>query len=121
VAVYTMTKLSSTGAPGSSPFNAPSNAIPTADAVDGLGNVWVTEVANNTILKLNSSGAYLSGAVGFQNGETAVPEAIAVDGSGNVWYSTFNDATIHELVGAAAPVVTPLAYGVKNSLLGTRP
>jgi streptogramin lyase len=116
-----MTRLSSTGAAGTSPYNAPGGAIPTSVAVDGLGNAWVAEVGNNTILELNSSAAYVSGPVGFQYGETAVPEAVAVDGSGNLWYSTCNDATIHELVGAAAPAVTPLAYAVKNSLLGARP
>ena len=116
-----MTRLSSSGAPGSSPFSAPSGAVLVSDAVDGLGNIWVTDTGNNTILELNSSAAYISGAIGFQRGQSAIPEAVAIDGSGNIWYSTYNDATIHELVGAAAPVTTPLSYGVRNSLLGTRP
>ena len=89
--------------------------------MDGTGNIWVTDVGKNTIIETNNSATYLSGAIGLQYGQTTAPEAIAVDGSGNVWYSSYNDATIHELVGAGSPVVTPLVYGVKNSLLGTRP
>jgi len=115
-----ITRLSATGTAGTS-FNAPNGAIPTSIAIDGLGNIWVAEVGNNTILELNPSGTYISGSVGFQKGESAVPEAVAIDLSGNLWYSTCNDPTIHELVGAAAPVATPLAYAAKNSLLGQRP
>lgn len=58
---------------------------------------------------------------------------IAVDRSGNVWIA--NDASpvtvgssqsitggaVTEIVGSAVPVVTPLALGVKNGTLGTRP
>ncbi len=115
-----ITRLSSTGT-GATSFDAPSGAIPTSIAVDGLGNVWVAEVGNNTILELNSVGSYISGSVGFQTGETAVPEAVAIDGSGNLWYSTCNDATIHELVGAAAPVITPLSSAVGRNGVGARP
>jgi hypothetical protein len=45
--------------------------------------------------------------------------AIAVDGSGNVWLST--NSGVIEIIGAATPVVTPIATGVKNNTLGTRP
>jgi hypothetical protein len=59
-------------------------------------------------------------------------KSIAVDASGDVWtnyvacsYSfylgTSCSASYQEVVGAGAPVVTPLALGVKNSTLGTRP
>lgn len=119
-----LSKLSSTGVAASgSPFTSPSSTIPTGLAIDGSGNVWATDVSSGQqgILEANSSGTYLSGAVGFQSGESTSPEAIAVDGSGNVWYSSYNDATVHELVGAGSPVVTPLSYGVAHSELGARP
>jgi streptogramin lyase len=116
-----MVRLSPTGSSGTSPYNLPHGGVPMGVALDGLGNAWTSDELNGVVDELNTAGAFLSGAFGFQHGQSAVPEAVAVDGSGDVWYSTFNDATIHELVGAAAPVVTPLAYGVKNSLLGTRP
>ncbi len=43
-----------------------------------------------------------------------------MDGSGNVWV-TSGLGSIYELIGAGVPVVTPLAAGVKNNMLGTRP
>ena len=117
-----LSKLSAAGTAASgSPYLAPSGASPNALAIDGTGNIWVTGGANQSILETDNSGTYLSGATGFQYGASSAPESIAVDGSGNVWYNSFNDATIHELVGAGSPVATPLAYGVKNSMLGTRP
>jgi hypothetical protein len=43
-----------------------------------------------------------------------------VDGSGNVWVLLANN-TVTEYVGAATPVVTPLALGVQSKKLGAKP
>jgi hypothetical protein len=49
------------------------------------------------------------------------PFSLAIDGSGNVWVSNNTGNSVTEIVGAAAPVVTPLALAVKNNTLGKRP
>jgi hypothetical protein len=49
------------------------------------------------------------------------PGSIAIDPSGNVWAPDILGTRVWEFVGAATPVVTPLAVGVKNNMLGTRP
>ena len=98
-----LTRFSTSGNPGHLSYSSPSGTIPTGLAIDGTGNIWVTDVANNVILETNHSGNFLSGPVGFQLGQTGIPEAVAVDGSGNVWYSTYNEAAIYELVGAGSP------------------
>jgi sugar lactone lactonase YvrE len=106
-------------------------------AIDGGGNVWLPDWSNGVIEELNNSGTVVSGTYGFEpaetvsytpSGSTAPPTGyfepynIAVDGSGNVWFNSKTAAgVLQEMVGAATPVVTPLAYGVKNSLLGTAP
>jgi secreted PhoX family phosphatase len=53
-------------------------------------------------------------------------EGIAVDPSGNVWIA--DDTTsgtagysVFELVGAAAPTVTPISLALKNSAVGKKP
>jgi hypothetical protein len=51
----------------------------------------------------------------------ASPAAIAIDGSGNVWVTNTGDSSLTEFVGAAAPVVTPLAAAVKNNNQGGQP
>jgi hypothetical protein len=51
-----------------------------------------------------------------------------VDGSGNVWVANYGYYSVTEIVGAAAPVITPIAAGLPatptadgSSSLGTRP
>ena len=99
-------------------------------AIDGAGNAWVA--GPSSIAEISSSGTILSGSTGFTSMDATSVKSIAVDASGDVWtnyvacsYSfylgTSCSASYQEVVGAGAPVVTPLALGVKNSTLGTRP
>ena len=54
---------------------------------------------------------------------------IALDGSGNLWATgsvgtpvgNFSSLNIFEFIGVSAPVVTPIAAGVQNKTLGSRP
>jgi len=38
-----------------------------------------------------------------------------------VWSANYDTSTVTEILGIAAPVVTPLSVGAKNNTLGTRP
>ena len=89
-------------------------------AIDGNGNGWFTST-NKEIFELNAAGAILNGASGFASLPNNSPQSIAIDGSGNVWYNQQNSGTLSEIIGAAAPVATPLAYGTANNKLGGRP
>ena len=90
-------------------------------AVDpGSGNQWIADASG--ISALSNSGAPILATSGL-NG-TGVPigiagEGVAVDGSGDVWKLDNHYAV--EIIGVATPVVTPLAVGVKNNTLATRP
>jgi hypothetical protein len=86
----------------------------------------------SSIAEISSSGTILSGSTGFTSLDAQSVKSIAVDASGDVWtnyvacsysysYGTDCIASYQEVVGAGAPVVTPLALGVKNNTLGTRP
>jgi hypothetical protein len=99
-------------------------------AIDGAGNAWVA--SPSSIAEISSSGTILSGSTGFTALDNNNVKSIAVDASGSVWtnyvacsfsflFGTSCSASYQEVVGAAAPVVTPLALGVKNSTLGARP
>jgi len=99
-------------------------------AIDGAGNAWVA--GPSSIAEISSSGTVLSGSTGFTSVDANSVKSIAVDASGDVWtnyvacsysslYGTSCSASYQEVVGAGAPVVTPLALGAKNNTLGTRP
>ena len=61
--------------------------------------------------------------VGFSHAGIATAEGIAIDPSGNVWVASQVAATggVFELVGAAAPTVTPISLALKNTKIGGRP
>ena len=116
---------------GTSGYTAASLSQPNAITLDGAGNAWVKGIGvgqfagNYTITELSNSGTVLSGANGYLSTSAG---GIAIDESGDVWtnyafvqilFST--KWYVEEIVGAATPVVTPLAVGVKNNSLGTRP
>jgi hypothetical protein len=53
------------------------------------------------------------------------PLNVAIDPSGNVWITNYTgvsaNGSVTEIVGAAAPVVTPLSAAAGNNLLGQKP
>ena len=67
---------------------------PSGIAVDGSGNVWAANTANNSATKLNNLGASLSGATGFTAGPLSAPNAIAIDPSGNAWLTNQNNTVV---------------------------
>jgi len=102
---------------------------------------WVTGATMSglfSLIEISANGAALSatsktgtGAYGTNPGGFQKPAAflgtgargISVDPTGNVWtgQNSSTGATVMELVGAAVPVVTPLAYGAAQNKLGQKP
>lgn len=128
---FGMEKATPSGAPAAgSPFDIIGDRRTTTStqgegtAIDGDGNAWLTAPVG-ALFELNHQGTLLTGPNGYVSPANIYPDSVAVDGSGNVWYNaqTYSTGTpaLYELVGAAAPVVTPIAYGVQTNQLGTRP
>ena len=92
-----------------SPFSSPLLMSPDAIAIDGAGNAWsggAGAAPGNLVIEISSTGTLLSPS-GFQGGSITTPGFIAIDGGGNVWVAMQN--TISEMIGAAVPIVTPIA------------
>ena len=95
-------------------------------AIDGAGNIWLSDLNNRSagnVTEFSNSGSPVSPSTGYVAGAGySKSGSIAIDGSGDVWIAcgTYYGGLI-ELIGAATPVVTPIAVGTKNNTLGARP
>jgi streptogramin lyase len=69
-------------------------------AIDGSGNVWVTNFTGNSVTRLSSLGAPLSGASGYTGSGINSPFGIAVDGSGNAWIANFGNNSVTEITNS---------------------
>jgi hypothetical protein len=114
-------------------------------AVDGAGNVWVADnngtpggtnaTAGGSISESSSTGTILSPSTsstttvnpGFVHAGLNFGAGTAIDPSGNVWvannaaYASGTPSSVFELVGAAAPTVTPIAQALSSSKVGAKP
>jgi tripartite motif-containing protein 71 len=88
---------------------------PDATAIDGEGNLWVTDYGNNRIEKLSAKGAFLQafGSKGSGNGQFNKPEGIDINQStGNVYVADSGNARIQELSSSGAFI---RAFGTSGS------
>lgn len=121
-----VTEFSSSGTAlsPSTGYTATGMDSPYSIAVDGAGQIWVANTGVNVksnVVELSSSGNVISPDSGYQGGNIQHPDGIAVDGSGNVWVLNQLNSTVTQLIGAAAPVITPLSVGERDNTLGTKP
>ena len=124
-----VSKLSNTGAilSGTTGYVGGGISSPQAIAIDGAGNAWVASLS--ALSGLSSTGSFITGSAGITSPAFSNADSLAIDGSGNIWVTNFQGTHgISELIGAAAPVVTPIAAGLPStpnangtSTLGTRP
>jgi hypothetical protein len=100
--------------------------------IDGAGNSWsslqnaacISSSVCLGVAETSGAGKPLSGpgySISNNGGGNATANATAIDGSGNVWILNKYAPSVTELVGAAIPVVTPLALAVSSNSLGVRP
>ena len=76
-------------------------AGPESVAVDGSGNVYVSDRTNNVVQKFDSNGSFLVswGSFGSGDGYFHDPKGIAVDDSGNVYVADYTNKRIQKFDG----------------------
>jgi hypothetical protein len=90
-----LTKWGSEGS-GDGQFSGPIDV-----AVDGSGNVFVTDTANDRIQKFTDIGTFLAkwGSSGSGDGQFSSPAGVAVDGNGNVFVTDSTDNRVQKFTG----------------------
>jgi hypothetical protein len=131
IAGETLVEFSSSGTSqlGANGLLWPTMPDPSRIAIDGGGNVWITNYGSSAlnysdgvVLEFSNAASILSPFNGYTAGGTlSGPGGMAIDGSGDVWISNSLGNNITEIIGSAVPVVTPLSVGVKTNSLGARP
>jgi hypothetical protein len=128
------------GAASGSPFTGGGLAKAEYQVLDGAGNSWITNYVSKagSVAEFANNGTALSPTAAFAHTFYGA-YGIAVDPSGNVWvgnYSSSNTTAaqaatgsgpggsagggiITEIIGAAVPVVTPIAAGLPATAGGT--
>lgn len=97
-------------------------------ALDGAGTAWIANQGGHTnpvippgVLPIALSLSDYTAAVSYTSSSLGAGTLrVAVDGAGNVWV-LLADNSVTEYVGAATPVVMPLALGVQKKKLGAKP
>ncbi|WP_035347440.1 NHL repeat-containing protein [Edaphobacter aggregans] len=124
---HSLSRLTSNGtAVFGSPYFGAGLSSPIDLAVDGLGSVWLVNSGTSSVSEFLSTGRAQSGGSGYGSAAMANPVRVAIDKSGNVWVANLGTSTagtgmITEIVGAAAPVVTPASVAIQNNALNQRP
>jgi streptogramin lyase len=122
-----LSRLTSFGdAVAGSPYYGAGLNAPVDLAVDGLGNVWLANSGSNSVSEFLSTGRPQSGASGYGSAVLVNPFRVALDRSGNVWVanlgtSVVGSGQVTQIVGVAAPVVTPLSVAIQSNALNQRP
>jgi hypothetical protein len=122
-----LSRFSSSGSPiAGSPFAGGGINAPVGLALDGLGNVWLVNSGSNGVSEFLSSGNPQSSAGGYGSSALANPYRLAIDRSGSVWVANLGGSStsagmISQIVGVAAPVVTPQSLAIQNNALNQRP
>jgi DNA-binding beta-propeller fold protein YncE len=87
---------------GSWNITSDGNVIPWGIAVDGNGNVYISELMGNRIGKYASTGTLITtwGTFGINNGQFSWPKYIAVDGDNNIYVADEKNLRIQKFNSA---------------------
>jgi RHS repeat-associated protein len=120
--VDTFTYTTSFGTQGSA---AGQLSAPRGVVVDGAGNTWVADTANNRIQKFSPSGTFLAtfGSLGSEAGKLKGPSGLAVDGFGNIWVADTGNNRVQEFsatglyMTAYSSLNAPVALAAQGNLI----
>jgi secreted PhoX family phosphatase len=93
---------------------------PAGVAIDGNGQVWVTD-GNNAVSLFSNAGAPISPSGGIADPSVlSTPSGVAVDVAGSVWIANKGSNSVTRILGGAAPAA-PLATAAATNTTGAKP
>ncbi len=93
---------------------------PAGIAIDGNGQVWVTD-GNNAVSLFSNAASAISPSGGIVDPSVlSTPAGIAVDLGGSVWIANTGNNSVTRILGGAAPVA-PLATAAAGGNTGAKP
>ncbi len=98
------------GAATAAEFNLPNDVD-----VDGAGDVYVADLGNNRVRKIDATGVITTAAGGLDNAGSAgvnTPLSVALDSAGNLYFSDSGNNAVRELFPAGALVFPGTQVGV---------
>jgi PKD repeat protein len=96
---------------------------PEAVAIDGSGDVWITNLGIASVSKFSNAGAALSPSSGFTGGGVGDAYSIAIDGSGDAWVANSGAGVLHGSVSefsSAGVALSPSTGYTGGGLDGAR-
>lgn len=88
---------------------------PAGIAIDGSGQVWVSDYGNSGLVELSATGAILGQA--RDTGGLDSPGGVAVDGNGDVWVANYRGNTFSEFADSFSKAISPdSGYGLDTPL-----
>jgi streptogramin lyase len=88
---------------------------PNGMAIDGLGQVWVVNRNNASLVGFDGNGSLISSTAGYSTSAMQSSSQVAIDAAGSIWVSNYNSNTLTKFIGLAAPVATPM-QGAPNPM-----
>jgi len=99
-----------------------SSTGPSAVAVDGANNVWVMGNFQKYVSEFSNAGVPLTPAGGYAGGfGSSGGNRLAIDASGDIWMPIPGSNSVIEMIGVAAPVVTPMVTAAKTGTPAAKP
>ena len=79
-------------------------------AIDGAGDVWVSNQTGNSLTELSNSGVPISPFAGYTGGGLNVPDGIAIDGLGNVWVVNAGSSALSKFSNSGVALSPPSGF-----------